>query len=156
MKNSNIVEIYTDGACSGNPGPGGYGVVILYKEKIKELSGGYTRTTNNRMELMAAIKALEVLTRPCKVNLYSDSQYIINALNKGWLNKWMNNGWMLGKKTPVKNIDLWKKIITLTSVHEIKWFWVKGHSTNKYNNRCNELAVGAAKKEPFSIDEGFS
>lgn len=140
------VEIYTDGACSGNPGPGGYGVVLKYKEIIKELSGGCENTTNNRMELMAVIKGLEALKRPCRVTLYSDSKYIVDAMNKGWVKRWQAQGWMRGKDKPAKNPDLWKRVLELASRHRVKWVWVKGHADNKYNNRCDRLAVEAIKK----------
>ncbi len=137
------VEIYTDGACSGNPGPGGYGVVLKYGEHIKELSGACENTTNNRMELLAVIKGLEALKRPCEVVLYSDSKYIVDAMNKGWVKGWQARGWMRSNKQPAKNSDLWKKILELSSQHKIEWIWVKGHADNKWNNRCDRLAVEA-------------
>ncbi|HAP93907.1 MAG TPA: ribonuclease HI [Desulfotomaculum sp.] len=149
------VEIYTDGACSGNPGPGGYGIILKYKDVEKELSGGFLHTTNNRMELMAVIKGLEALKQPCRVTLYSDSQYIINAINKGWINKWRANNWFRSKDKPAKNADLWKKLLSSAEKHKITWIWVKGHSTNTYNNRCDQLAVEASIKHPLPADEGF-
>jgi RNase HI (EC 3.1.26.4) len=120
------VEIYTDGACSGNPGLGGYGVILKYKDVEKELSGGFFHTTNNRMELMAVIKGLEALKQPCRVTLYSDSQYVINAINKGWVNKWRANNWFRSKDKLAKNADLWKKLLYFAEKHKITWVWVKG------------------------------
>lgn len=149
------VEIYTDGACSGNPGRGGYGVILKYKDVEKELSGGFFHTTNNRMELMAVIKGLEALKQPCRVTLYSDSQYVINAINKGWVNKWRANNWFRSKDKLAKNADLWKKLLSFAEKHKITWVWVKGHSTNVYNNRCDQLAVEASTKYPLLADEGF-
>ena len=140
------VEIYTDGACSGNPGPGGYGVVLKYGENIKELSGACEDTTNNRMELLAVIKGLEALKRPCQVTLYSDSKYIVDAMNKGWVRGWQARGWTRSNKKPAKNSDLWKKILELSSEHKVEWVWVKGHADNKFNNRCDQLAVEATNK----------
>ncbi|WP_066640315.1 ribonuclease HI [Desulfolucanica intricata] len=151
----NEVEIYTDGACSGNPGPGGYGVVLKYKENIKELSAAYKETTNNRMEILAAIIGLEALKRPCKVILYSDSQYLVNAMTKDWVKRWKANNWMRNKNEPAKNVDLWKRLIPLTEKHQITWRWVKGHADNYYNNRCDHLAVTAIKEQKPLIDEGF-
>ncbi|WP_031516314.1 ribonuclease HI [Desulfofalx alkaliphila] len=141
------VEIYTDGACSGNPGPGGYGVVMIYGEHLKEMSGAYTNTTNNRMEIMAVIKALEALKRPCRVTLYTDSQYVVNAMTKGWVEKWQKNNWMRNKTERAKNVDLWIRLLELVAEHQVKWVWVKGHADNKFNNRCDELAVKAIKEK---------
>ena len=140
------VLIYTDGACKGNPGPGGYGVILLYNGKKKEISGGEPQTTNNRMELMAVIEGLQALKRPCEVMLYSDSKYVVDMVEGGYLNRWRKNNWMRNKKDPVKNIDLWEKIFQLLQVHEVKMIWVKGHAENPWNNRCDELAVAAAAK----------
>jgi ribonuclease HI len=142
--NQTIVDIYTDGACSGNPGPGGWGTVLLCGDQEKRLQGGEAQTTNNRMELTAAIKGLEALKRPCKVNLYSDSAYLVNAFNQKWLNNWQRNGWKTSKKEPVENQDLWQQLLSLAQVHDITWIKVKGHSDNKYNNLCDQLAVEAA------------
>lgn len=139
------VKIYTDGACSGNPGPGGWGSLLIYHENIKELSGAEGHTTNNRMEIMAAIKALEALKVPCVVELYTDSAYLCNAFNKSWLPKWQKNGWLNSSKKPVENIDLWKQLLEMTSKHEVTFFKVKGHADNKNNNRCDELARNAIK-----------
>ncbi|KUK53902.1 MAG: Ribonuclease H [Desulfotomaculum sp. 46_296] len=149
------VEIYTDGACSGNPGSGGYGIVLKYKDNIKEVSGGYRQTTNNRMELIAVIKGLEALKKPCAVKIYSDSKYIIDALNKGWAGKWKENGWRRDRNKPAKNADLWIKILNLAEKHKITWVWVKGHDDNIYNNRCDKLAQEASKKKPLQEDQGF-
>lgn len=134
------VEIYTDGACSGNPGPGGWGAVLLYGPHQKEISGFDSDTTNQRMELLAAIKGLENLKQPCKVKLYSDSAYLVNAFTQGWIENWQKNGWLNAKKKPVSNADLWGRLIALALMHEIQWIKVKGHSDNKLNNRCDALA----------------
>jgi ribonuclease HI len=134
------VTIYTDGACSGNPGPGGWGVILKYGDIEREISGGEKQTTNNRMELMAVIKALEALKEPCKVALYTDSQYIVNAVNKGWLKSWKAKSWKR-KDGELKNPDLWQRLDKLLSVHEVSFIWVKGHADNEFNNRCDALAV---------------
>jgi len=136
------VTIYTDGACSGNPGPGGWGAILMYGEHKKELSGGELSTTNNRMELISVIKALEALKEPCKVTLYSDSQYVTNAINLGWLESWQIKGWRR-KGGEVKNLDLWMTLVPLLDIHDVTFIWVKGHADNEYNNRCDELAVAA-------------
>lgn len=143
MADKSLVEIYTDGACSGNPGNGGWAAVLLFKGKEKEIYGFEQLTTNNRMELMAAIEALKVLKYPCQVRLYSDSAYLVNAFNNGWLTKWQRNGWLNSRKDSVENRDLWEKLLELSSIHDIIWIKVKGHADNKYNNRCDELAVAA-------------
>jgi len=137
MKN---VTIYTDGACSGNPGPGGWGAILMYGEHEKELSGGDVSTTNNRMELISVISALEALKEPCKVGLYTDSQYVSNAINKGWLESWQKKGWKR-KGGEVKNPDLWIKLVPLLDKHDVTFTWVKGHAENELNNRCDEIAV---------------
>ncbi len=140
------VEIYTDGACSGNPGPGGWAGILIAGGKEKEVSGYEPSTTNNRMELTAAIKALEELTRPCRVKLYSDSAYLVNAFNQDWLENWKKNGWKNASKAPVSNADLWEELDSLNQLHDITWIKVKGHADNEYNNRCDELAVAEIKK----------
>ena len=140
------VTIYTDGACSGNPGPGGFGAILMYGEHKKELSGGEPETTNNRMELMGVITALQALKRPCTVQLYTDSQYVVNAIEQGWAKKWRANGWMRNKKDKAMNPDLWETLLELLEVHQVKFHWVKGHAENPYNNRCNELAVAESRK----------
>ncbi len=146
------VKIYTDGACSGNPGPGGYGVILLYGEHRKELSGAYDNTTNNRMEIIAAIKGLESLKERCQVTVYSDSQYLVNAITKGWVKKWQANNWMRNKTEPAKNVDLWIRLLELLEKHQVEWVWVKGHADNELNNRCDELAVKAIKEQSHQID----
>ncbi len=140
------VEVYTDGACSHNPGPGGWGVVLIYGPHIKELSGFEPHSTNQRMELTAAIKGLEQLKERTKVRLYSDSAYLINAFNLGWIDNWQKNGWRNSRGNPVSNSDLWKALIELSEKHEIEWIKVKGHSTDKWNNRCDELAKEAIRR----------
>ncbi len=140
------VEIFTDGACSGNPGPGGYGVVLKYKTARKELSGGEAETTNNRMELMAAIAGLETLKEKCAVTLHSDSKYLIDAVNLGWAVKWRENGWMRTKKDRALNSDLWERLLGLIEFHEVELVWVKGHAGHPENERCDALAVGETQK----------
>lgn len=134
------VTIYTDGACSGNPGPGGWGVVLLYGRQQKELSGAEAATTNQRMELTAALRALQALKEPCEVVLFSDSAYLINAFNQHWLDNWQRNGWRNAKKQPVENQDLWKSLLAANKTHQVSWQKVKGHAGDKYNERCDELA----------------
>ena len=140
------VDIFTDGACSGNPGPGGYGAILRYGLHEKELSEGFPETTNNRMELLGAIRALELLREPCEVTLYSDSQYLINALSKGWAKKWQSNHWMRAKNTPALNADLWETLLSLCEKHTISYVWVKGHAGHPENERCDKLAVAAYAK----------
>lgn len=140
------IEIYTDGACSGNPGPGGWGAVLFYGENRKEFSGGEPATTNNRMELTAAIEALRMLKEPCSVKLYSDSAYLINCFQQGWIKNWQRNGWKNSKKEPVENQDLWKRLLVLMETHAVEYIKVKGHSDNVWNNRCDELAREAIKR----------
>jgi len=141
---SNTVDIWTDGACSGNPGPGGWGAVLRFGDAEKEISGAAPATTNNRMELQAAIEALNALKRPSKVRLHTDSRYVMDGITK-WIHGWKKNGWKTGDKKPVKNEDLWRAIDTASQRHEIEWKWVKGHSDNEMNNRADELARGAIK-----------
>ena len=140
------VTLYTDGACSGNPGPGGWGAVLIYREFRRELSGYDGGTTNNRMELTAAIEGLAALTEPCRVTLYTDSAYLAHAFQKGWLVSWQKNNWLKSDKKPVENRDLWERLLALTGRHQVAFVKVKGHSTNKENNRCDELATGEIKK----------
>lgn len=140
------VEIFTDGACSGNPGPGGYGVILRYKGVSKELSGGEERTTNNRMELTAVITGLSALKEPCAATLYSDSKYIIDAIQKGWAKKWRANGWMRNAKDPALNPDLWEKLLDLLGKHEVTFVWVRGHAGHPENERCDQLAVQESQK----------
>lgn len=140
------VEIYTDGACQGNPGPGGWGAVMRYKGTEKEISGGEKNTTNNRMELSAVIEALKLLKEPCSVTLYSDSQYVCNAIKLGWAKKWRANGWMRNKKEPALNPELWDELLKLCEKHTVVVVWVKGHAGHPENERCDALAVAAARQ----------
>lgn len=140
------VVIYTDGACSGNPGPGGWGAILMYKENKKEISGGKKDTTNNIMELTAVIEGLKLLKYPCEVDLYSDSAYVVNAFAQGWIYNWAKNNWKTAGKEPVKNKEIWQELYALTKTHKVNFIKVKGHSDNEYNNRCDELARNAIKK----------
>ena len=139
------VTLYTDGACSGNPGPGGWGAILEFNGHEKELSGGESSTTNNRMELTAVIEGLSALKEPCIVELYSDSKYVIDALEKGWARGWKSRGWVKSDKTPALNPDLWEKLLSLADLHQIRCHWVKGHAENEKNNRCDQLAVAQWK-----------
>ena len=141
-----LVEIYTDGACSGNPGPGGWGAVLRYGAYEKEISGGAAETTNNRMELTAVIEALALLKEPCTVELYSDSKYVVDALSKGWVYGWKKKGWYRSNKEKALNVDLWERLLPLIARHDVHYNWVKGHAENEYNNRCDELAVAQSRK----------
>ena len=145
------VIIYTDGACKGNPGPGGYGAVLMYKNHRKEISGGDKQTTNNRMEIMAAIVALETLTMPCKVTLFSDSRYLVDAITKGWAIKWKRNNWMRTKKDPALNADLWERLLSVIDKHEVTFYWVRGHTGQAENERCDQLASTEAEKFNIAI-----
>lgn len=140
------VTIYTDGACSGNPGPGGWAAILIAGNYKKELSGGEAQTTNNRMELSGVINGLRALKRPCKVTIYSDSAYVVNAFNQNWLSKWMTNGWKNSAKAEVANADLWKELAVLTATHKVTFSKVKGHADDELNNRCDELAVAESRK----------
>ena len=140
------VTIYTDGACSGNPGPGGWAAILQYGARQKEISGGEARTTNNRMELTAVIEALSLLKEPCEVDLYSDSRYVIDALNKGWARSWRARNWVKGDKKPALNPDLWEKLLDLCEGHTVRFHWVKGHAENAYNERCDGMAVAESQK----------
>ena len=148
------VTIYTDGACSGNPGPGGWAAILMAGGVKKELSGGERDTTNNRMELMAVIEGLAALKRPCKVDIYSDSAYVVNAFGQKWIEKWVRNGWKNSAKAEVANSDLWKRLIELTSIHNVTFHKVKGHADNEFNNRCDELAVAEWKRLSGSKGNG--
>ena len=141
------VEIYTDGACSGNPGPGGWGAILRYNGTEKELSGGEEQTTNNRMELTGVISALSALKESCIVELYSDSKYVIDALEKGWAVSWQQKSWKKADKKPALNPDLWEKLLELTEKHEMRYHWVKGHADNEFNNRCDKLAVAERDRQ---------
>lgn len=149
------VTIYTDGACSGNPGPGGYGVLLQSGKHQKELALGYRLTTNNRMELMAVIAALRILTRPCEVTLYSDSRYVVDSIEKGWAKSWRARGWRKADKQPALNADLWALALDLLAKHKVRLVWVKGHASNPGNNRCDEIAVAASRSAQLLVDEGF-
>lgn len=140
------VTIYTDGACSGNPGPGGWGTILMFKDVSKEISGYSKNTTNNIMEISAVIEGLKLLKYPCKVNLYSDSAYVVNAFNQGWIYNWKKNNWKTASKEPVKNQELWEELYSLVQKHKVEFIKVKGHSDNEYNNRCDFLATSAIKK----------
>lgn len=146
------VEIYTDGACSGNPGIGAYAAILIAGGHEKEISGAVGNTTNNRMEITAVIEGLRELKRPCAVKLYSDSAYVINAFNQKWLDNWQKNGWKNAAGSPVSNKELWQELVTLAKPHQIEWIKVKGHADNEYNNRCDELAVAAVKQ--YKADHG--
>ena len=140
------VIIYTDGACSGNPGPGGWGAILEWRGQEKEISGGAVSTTNNRMELTAVIEALSLLKEPCAVELYSDSKYVIDALEKGWARSWQKRGWVKSDKKPALNPDLWEQLLALTDRHQVHCHWVKGHAANEKNNRCDQMAVEESRK----------
>lgn len=140
------VTIYTDGACSGNPGPGGWGAILEWQGHKKELSGGEANTTNNRMELTAVLSALGLLKEPCIVYLYSDSKYVVDAIDKGWLYGWQKKGWVKADKKPVLNVDLWQQLLPLLKRHDVRLHWVKGHAENEKNNRCDQLAVAESRR----------
>lgn len=149
LQERKTVYIYTDGACSGNPGPGGWGAILRYRETERELSGGERQTTNNRMELTGVIAALSALKESCDVELYSDSKYVVDALEKGWARSWKSKGWKKADKKPALNSDLWETLLSLCDKHNVKCHWVKGHANNEYNNRCDRMAV--AEREKFSL-----
>ena len=157
-----LVKIYTDGAARGNPdGPGGYGAVLEYVDTkgqlhTKELSQGYKKTTNNRMELMAVIAALEALNRPCSVELYSDSKYVVDAFNQNWIGGWLKKGWKRGRNEPVKNVDLWQRLLRAKEPHQVRFIWVKGHDGHPQNERCDELATSAADGDDLIEDAGLA
>lgn len=155
------ITMYTDGAARGNPdGPGGYGTILSFvdskgQEHIRELSAGYQKTTNNRMEMMAVIAGLEALNRPCEIAVYSDSQYVVKAFNEHWLDGWIKKGWKRGKNEPVKNVDLWKRMLAAKEPHQVSFQWVKGHNGHPQNERCDELATTAADGTGLLVDEGL-
>lgn len=152
------VQIYTDGSSRGNPGPGGYGTVIVYGPHRRELAAGFRRTTNNRMEILAAIAGLEALKEPCRVTVHSDSRYLVDAQTKGWVESWKRRGWRKADKSPVKNVDLWERLAAAASPHRVEWRWVKGHDGHEMNERCDALATEAADggRGPLAVDGGFS
>lgn len=156
MSNLKKVQIYTDGACSGNPGKGGYGVILNFNGITKEISEGFLLTTNNRMEILAAIKGLEALKEKCSVTLYSDSKYLVDAINQGWVKKWQSNNWVKSDKSKAKNIDLFSRLLELIDKHEVEFVWVKGHAGHTENERCDTLATSAILKDNLLIDEGFT
>lgn len=149
------VDIYTDGSCLGNPGPGGYGAILIYKAHRKELSGGFKETTNNRMELLAPIKALQSLKEPCTIVITTDSQYVRQGITS-WIHNWIKNNWKTSSKQPVKNVDLWKSLYQEVQRHNVEWKWVKGHSGHPENERCDDLARTAAEGTNLAIDSGFA
>ena len=155
MRYRKKVVIYTDGACTGNPGPGGYAAILTYGEHKKEISGGVRRTTNNRMELTAAIIGLKALRKRSQVVLYSDSEYVVKAMSKRWAERWKANGWKRNKKEKALNSDLWERLLDLCNYHEVEFRWMRGHSGNHNNERCDHLAVEAAHATPLAIDEGY-
>ena len=155
MAPSNHVTIYTDGACIGNPGPGGYGVVLIREENRREFSGGFRHTTNNRMELMGPIKALDALNQSCRVTLHSDSKYVVDAIEKGWARRWRDNGWMRNKRQRAVNPDLWGTLLDLCDKHEVEFRWVRGHAHDPDNERCDQLANQAALRKDLPIDKGY-
>ena len=148
------VKLYADGACSGNPGPGGYGTILVYEKHRKEISGGYQNTTNNRMEMLAVIRGLEILKERCDVTVYSDSKYVVDAMTKGWVKRWQKNGWMRNKKEPALNVDLWKEMLKLCLHHQVEFRWVQGHSGHPENERCDHLATEALKRKDLKVDPG--
>jgi ribonuclease HI len=152
---SSEVEIYTDGGCQPNPGPGGYGAVLLHPKKRAEVMGGFRLTTNNRMEILAAIKGLEMLKQPCKVTLYSDSQYLVNAMMEGWVKTWKKKGWWRTNKERPENVDLWKRLDELCEVHQVEFRWVRGHAGNVENERCDQLCMEALRQANLPVDEGY-
>ena len=155
MSEKKIIHIYTDGSCLGNPGPGGYGIVMKYKQHAKEMSDGFALTTNNRMELLAPIIALEALTEPCQVTLTSDSQYMRQGITQ-WIHGWKKKNWKTASKQPVKNVDLWKRLDKAREIHDMDWQWVKGHAGHPENERCDDLAREAAEASPIQEDTGYN
>ena len=155
MAPKNHVTIYTDGACIGNPGPGGYGVVLIRGENRREFSGGFRHTTNNRMELMGPIKALDALNQSCRITLHSDSKYVVDAIEKGWARRWRDNGWMRNKRQRAVNPDLWEMLLDLCDKHEVEFRWVRGHADDPDNERCDQLANQAALRKDLPIDKGY-
>ncbi|MDF1513725.1 MAG: ribonuclease HI, partial [Anaerolineae bacterium] len=155
MAQTHHIIIYTDGSALGNPGPGGYGVILKHGGHIKELSGGFRRTTNNRMEILAAIIGLQALKYPSRVTLYTDSQYLVNAVTKGWVKRWRARGWMRNKKEPALNSDLWQQLLSLLDIHDVEFIWLRGHSGNHDNERCDQLAKQAAQQQNLPPDKAY-
>jgi len=156
MTNQKHIIIYTDGSALGNPGPGGYGAVLRYGTHQRELSGGFQHTTNNRMEILAAIEALATLTQPCQVTLHTDSQYLVNAITKGWVRRWQAQNWMRNRKEKALNVDLWQRLLPLLAKHTVEFVWVRGHAGNPDNERCDHLARQAAQEENLPPDTGYT
>lgn len=159
MEEKTKVTLYTDGACSGNPGVGGYGAILVHVDANgikheKEFSQGYKMTTNNQMELLAVIVGLEALKKPCNVTVYSDSKYVVDAFNNKWIDGWIAKGWKTAGKSPVKNVDLWKRLLEAKKLHDVEFIWVKGHAGHEYNERCDTLAVAAGKKDDLKTEVG--
>jgi len=157
MENKTKVNLYTDGACSGNPGVGGYGAILVHVDSNgikheKEFSQGYQMTTNNQMELLAVIVGLEALKKPCSVTIYSDSKYVVDAFNNKWIDGWIAKGWKTAGKSPVKNVELWKRLLEAKKQHDVEFIWVKGHAGHEYNERCDTLAVAAGKKDDLKVE----
>ena len=152
---SRHIELFTDGACLGNPGPGGYAAILKIDKHCREISGGFRKTTNSRMELMAAIAGLEALEKPCRVTLYSDSRYLVDTYNKGDVRRWQANGWMRTRREAAENVDLWERLLELCKVHQVEMVWVEGHAGHPENNRCDQLARIAAQDENLPPDEAF-
>jgi len=155
MNERKDVTLYTDGACIGNPGPGGYAAVLLYGKHRKELSGGYLRTTNNRMELLAVVMGLMALKMKCHVTVYSDSRYVVDAMNKGWARRWHSNGWKRNKSEKAVNPDIWAQLISFCDYHDVEFKWVRGHTGNSENERCDQLANEAAQQSDLPADQGY-
>ncbi len=155
MSTPKKITIYTDGACSGNPGPGGYGAILVFGDKRKEISGGYKNTTNNRMEMLAVIKALEALKESCAVTIVSDSKYVVDSVTKGWAARWKQNNWKKSDKSKAANPDLWEKLLSLLEKHHCEFKWIEGHAGHPENERCDEIAVGAAHQDELLEDTGF-
>ncbi len=149
------VTIYTDGSSLGNPGPGGWGAILIWGESRKELSEGYRQTTNNRMEIRGVLHALEQLSKPCSVSIHTDSRYVCDAVEKRWIQNWIRNGWKTSGKQPVKNRDLWERLIPLLKAHDVRFFWVKAHAGHPENERCDELAKQAAMRPGLPADQGY-
>lgn len=150
------ITIYTDGSSLGNPGPGGWGAIIIWEDSRKEFSEGYRQTTNNRMEIRGALHALEQLSKPCSVSIHTDSRYVCDAIEKRWIQNWLRNGWKTAGKQPVKNRDLWERLIPLLKTHDVRFFWVKAHAGHPENERCDELAKNAAMRGNLPVDQGYA